>query len=149
MLRNLQTIPHKNADAMFKAASEVTRGRLVQKNHVTKTAILPTSQEGLYFINKDNYPIGIMSVEGELSDYDPRLEKIQAGESVVLETPLHGERYGVSEYVPDGLVEGDHLEVEIAGANQGKLKKSTDVTKFKYCGTFNDNGHTLAVIEVL
>ncbi|MFF2834257.1 hypothetical protein ACFVSK_21030, partial [Cellulosimicrobium cellulans] len=74
MLRNLQTHPHKVADATFQSATPTVRGRLVQKDFSTKTVIAPTSQEGLYWVTKDNYPVGLMSAEGEISDYDTRLE---------------------------------------------------------------------------
>lgn len=149
MLKHLQTISNKNADAMFKASVPMVRGRMVQKDYATKTAVLPTSQEGLFFVTKDNYPTGLMSLEGELSDYDVRLENIAANEGVILETPIKGERYANSEYVAAGLVDGDYLSVETSGADQGKLKKSTTPTGYRYCGTYNDNGHTLAIVEIL
>lgn len=149
MLRRLQVHVHKAADASFKSATPMVRGRLVQKDFATGTAIVPASQDELFFVNKDDYPIGLMTYEGELSSYDPRLDNIQAGEPVVLEKPMHGEIYGTTEYIPDGLVEGDYLEVETAGQDAGKLKKSTGVTGFRYRGTKNDNGHTLARVEVV
>ncbi|WP_440118451.1 hypothetical protein [Paenibacillus sp. QZ-Y1] len=149
MLRSLQTHPHKVADATFQSATPTVRGQLVQKDFSTKTAVTPTSQEGLYWVNKDNYPTGLMSVEGELSDYDERLENIKDGEFVVLEVPLSGEVYGTTEFVATGLVNGDYLEVETAGANARKLKKASAATKFRFNGTTNDNGHTLAVVEVV
>lgn len=136
MLRRLQVISHKNADAMFKAGSAMKRGRLVQKDHATKSAVLPSSTDELYFVTKDNYPIGLMSLEGELSDYDPRFEAISANEPVILEKPLSGERYGTTEYVSTGLVAGDYLIVEVAaGDDQGKLKKNDTATKFKFAPT--------------
>lgn len=149
MLRHLQTHPHKAADASFQTATPTVRGRLVQKDFSTKTVVTPTSQDGLYWVAKDNYPIGLMSVEGELSDYDARLENIDAGEFVVLETPMSGERYGTTEYIETGLVENDFLEAETTGVNAGKLKKSASNTKFRFAGTKDDNGNTLAIIEVL
>lgn len=149
MLRSLQTHPHKVADATFQTATPVVRGQLVQKDFTTKTAVTPTSQEGLYFVNKDNYPTGLMSLEGELSDYDERFENIKAGELVVLEVPLPGEVFGTTEFVASGLTVGDYLEVETTGANARKLKKASAATKFRYGGTTTDNGHTLAVIEVI
>jgi hypothetical protein len=149
MLRSLQTHPHKVADATFTAATPVVRGQLVQKDFATKTAVTPTSQEGLYFANRDNYPTGLMSVEGELSDYDERFENIKAGESLVLEVPLSGEVFGTDQFVESGLTVGDYLEVETTGSNARKLKKASAATKFRYGGTTNDNGYTLAVIEVI
>ncbi|MDY8021255.1 hypothetical protein [Paenibacillus polymyxa] len=149
MLRHLQTHINKVADATFQAATPTVRGRLVQKDFNTKTVIAPTSQVGLYFVNKDNYPTGLMSLEGEISDYDTRLENIKAGERVVLEKPMSGEVYGITEYLPTGLVVGDYLAAETTGVDAGKLKKSTDPTGFRFAGTVVDNGYTLASVEVL
>ncbi|KAF6626953.1 hypothetical protein H6F38_23130 [Paenibacillus sp. EKM208P] len=148
MLRHLITHPFKAADATFKSATPTIRGRLVQKDYVTKTAIVPTSQEGLFWITKDSYPTGLLSLEGELSDYDPRLESIVANEPVVLETPVSGEVYATSEFVT-GLVDGDFVEVETTGIDSGKLKKSSAKTKYQYVGEVKENGHTLAKIAVL
>jgi hypothetical protein len=150
MLRHLQTHIGKNADATFFAATPTVRGRIVQKDLTNGIFVLPTSQEGLYFLNRDNFPTGLMTAEGEVSDYDTRLEIVKIGEYGVLEKPVSGERYATSEYVTTDLAIGDYLIVEVAvGENQGKLKKNVSATQFKYCGTKDDNGHTLAVVEVL
>jgi len=150
MLRRLQVISNKNADAMNKAAVAMKRGMMVQKDLANKTAILPTTTEGLYFVNKDNYPIGLMSLEGELSDYDTRFESISANEFVILEKPISGERYATTEYVSTDLSVGNYLIVETAaGETQGKLKKNATATGFVYDGTFSDNGNTLAIVQVL
>ncbi|PYY28351.1 hypothetical protein [Paenibacillus illinoisensis] len=149
MLRRLETHVHKTADATFQAATPTVRGRLVQKDYSTKTFVAPTSQEGLYFVNKDNYPTGLLSLEGELSDYDSRLENVSAGEFAVLEKPMAGEVYGTDQIELNGLVEGDYLAAETAGATAGQLVKSTNPTQFKFRGTKVDNGHTLGRVEIL
>lgn len=150
MLRHLQGISNKNVDAMIKSATPTTRGRMVQKDLATGTAVLPLSQEGLYFINKTAIPTGLMSLEGELSDYDTRFEAIAANDFVVLEKPLSGERYATSEFVSTGLTVGDYLIVSVTvDANQGKLIKNATATPFKYGGTKIENGHTLAIVEIV
>lgn len=150
MLRRLQVVSNKNADASFKASVASVRGRLVQKDYANGVVIVPTSQEGLYWADKAQIPTGLMTLEGELSDYDARYETINVGEFVVLETPLSGEKYGTTEFVATGLSVGDYLEVETdAGANQGKLVKTVAATGLKYAGIIVDNGNTLAVVEVL
>jgi len=150
MLRHLQGISNKNVDATLKSAVATTRGRLVQKNLATGTAVLPTSQEGLFFIDKAAIPTGLMSLEGELSDYDARYEKIAANEPVILEKPLSGERYATSEFVATGLAVDDYLIVSVAvDATQGKLIKNATATPFKYGGTKVENGHTLAIVEIV
>lgn len=149
MLRRLEVHVHKAADATFQAATPTVRGRLVQKDFSSKTIVAPTSQEGLYWVNKDNYPTGLLSLEGELSDYDDRLENIKAGEFVVLEKPLPGEVYATDQISLAGLVEGDYLEAETAGDKAGQLKKSSGPANFKFRGTKVDNGHTLGRVEIL
>lgn len=149
MLRRLEVHVHKAADATFQAATPTVRGRLAQKDFSTKTIVSPTSQEGLYWVNKDNYPTGLLSLEGELSDYDVRLENVKAGEFVVLEKPLPGEVYATDQIALTGLAEGDYLEVETTGDNAGQLKKSAAASQFKYRGTKIDNGHTLGRVEIL
>lgn len=152
MIRRLQTILHKNVDATFTASVAMVRGMLVQKDLATKTVVLPTSNEGLYFVTKESVPTGIMTAEGELSDYDPRYEAISAGEKVKLEKPISGEKYAVDQFVDsevDALEEGDYLTVVTSGANQGKIVKSETATNFAYGGTYNDNGKTLAIVQVL
>lgn len=149
MLRRLQVHVHKAADATFKSATPTVRGRLAQKDFATGTAIVPTSQDQLFFVNKDDYPIGLMAYEGEISSYDARLDGVKAGEHVVLEKPLPGEIYGTTEFIEAGLAEGDYLEVETAGNDAGKLKKAAAATSFLYRGTKNDNGHKLARVEIV
>lgn len=151
MLRRLQTILHKNVEATYVAGSDMIRGMLVQKDINTKTAILPTSNTGLYFVTKESIPTGIMTAEGELSDYDIRYENILAGEKVKLEKPISGERYATDQFVDnesDPLGEGDYLTVATSGTDKGKLVKSESATNFIFGGTYNDNGKILAIVQV-
>lgn len=150
MLRRLDVVSNKPAPSSFKAGAAMVRGRLVQKNLTTGTVGLPTSAEGLHFVTKDSYPIGLMSLEGDLSDYDTRFEAIASGELVVLEKPMSGERYATTEFVATSLTTGCYVTVETTvGADQGKIKYSSTATPYKYGGAFTDNGHTLAIVEVL
>lgn len=149
MLRRLQTNSFKAVDSMNKAAVAMVKGMLVQKDLATKTVKLPTSQEGLFFVTRDNYPVGIMSMEGELSDYDPRFENIEANSQVVLEKPVAGERYATDQIVTTGLAVNDYLIAEVTvGADQGKLKKNATATSFVYGGTYTDGSKTLHIVEV-
>lgn len=150
MLRNLQGFSNKNIDATLKSAVATVRGRVVQKDYTNGNVILPTSQEGLFFINKAQIPTGLMSLEGELSDYDTRYETIAIGDAVVLEKPLSGEVYGTTEFVAASFVVGSYAAVsDVVDATQGKFIYSATATGFRYKGTIVDNGITLAVIEVL
>lgn len=140
----------KNVDASFKSSVATVRGRLVQKNHADKTFALATSQEGLYFLDKEQIPSGINVILNYMSDYHDNFEQVAVDEFALLVAPIKGERYAVSEFVETGLAEGDYLEVEItAGADQGKLKKAAGQTQFVYGGIHNDNGRELAIVEIV
>ena len=150
MLRRLQNFNGKNIDAQTTAGAAMVKGMLVQKNLVTGTAILPLSQEGLYFVDKDNQPMGLMAYEGEISEYDDRLVKIASGDPVQLEKPISGERYATDQFTATGLAVGNYLIAVVApGATQGFLIKNATATPFKYGGTVVENGHTLAIVEVI
>lgn len=147
MLRRLQTIDGKNIDVMCKAGADLVRGMVVQKDLEAGTAILPADQTGLYFVDKDNQPIGLMGYEGDLSEYDERLENIKTGEHVQLEKMFSGERYATDQIVAEGLAVGDKLD---AGAD-GKLTAAAvdSVSNLIYGGAYNDNGHVLGIVQVL
>lgn len=150
MLRRLQTISGKPADAVLKASTDIKRGTAVQKDLANGEAILPVSATGLYFATKDDNPTGLMALEGELSSYDERLDIIEEGEFVVLEKPISGERYATDQFVAAGLAVGNYMTVEVTpgDADQGKWINSNDATEFTYGGEYNDNGKTLAIIQV-
>lgn len=147
MLRRLQTIDGKNIDVMCTANANMVRGMVVQKDLENKKAIFATDQTALYFVDKDNQPTGLMSYEGEISEYDVRLENIKSGEFVQLEKMLSGERYATDQIVTEGLVVGDKLD---AGAD-GKLIKADleSTSNLVYGGAYNDNGHALGIVQVL
>ena len=150
MLRRLQNIVGKNIDGQFAAEVVMKRGLLVQKDGTTKKIVLPTSQEGLFWLDADKQPTGLMAYEGEISDYDTRLDTIQVGEFGQLEKPVSGERYATTEYVEAGLVVDGYVAVETTvGADQGKIIHSATATPMVYRGLHNDNGNQLAIIEVL
>lgn len=144
MLRRLQTM-NKNIDAQMKADVAMKRGMFVQKDLATGKAILPVDQKNLFFVDRDVQPTGLMAYEGEISDYDERLENIAVGDFVQLEKPMHGERFATDQFVETGLVVGGY----VAADTQGKAIASADETGFVYGGVYNDNGKTLAIVEVV
>lgn len=147
MLRRLQTIDGKNIDVMCNAGVDLIRGMIVQKDLKTGTAILPVDQTGLYFVDKDNQPIGLMGYEGDLSEYDSRLENIKTNEPIQLEKMFSGERYATDQIVTEGLVVGDKLD---AGVDGKLIKAAVDsVSNLIYGGAYNDNGHALGIVQVL
>jgi hypothetical protein len=91
-----------------------------------------------------------MTYEGEISEYDVRIDKISAGDFVQLEKPMSGERYATDQFVATGLEDGGYVTVSIAADETlGKIIASETATEFVYNGTITENGHTLAIIEVL
>ena len=150
MLRRLQSISGKNIDAQKTAAVAMTRGMMVQKHATNGTAILPASQINLFLVDKDIQPTGLMAYEGEISDYDSRMNAIAQGDYVLLEKPMIGERWATDMYVSTSLVAGCYAEVSTtADATQGKMIYKSSASEFLYIGTIVDGTHTLAVFEVL
>jgi len=146
MLRELQTISNKNVDAMYKADVAMVAGMAVVKNYVDKTADMPAAATvaGFYFVTKERVPIGINCAKTDMSDYSTDITVIAANEPVKLITPMIGERYAVDQYVATGLAVGNSLMVGI----DGKFAKATVASRIIYGGTFNDAGHTLAIVEI-
>ena len=151
MLRRLQSINGKNIDATKTAAVAMVRGLMVQKHATNGTAIKPTSQIDLFIVNKDIQPTGLLSYEGEISDYDSRMNAIAQGDYVLLEKPMIGERFATNQYIATDFAVGEYAEVHTtADADQGKLKRKGSATEFMYVGTITDKvGDTLAIFEVL
>ena len=114
MLRRLQTVDGKNIDVMNVAGADLVRGMVVQKDLANKKAVLPTDSKNLYFVDRDVQPTGLMAYEGELSEYDERLDKIKSGAFVQLEKMFSGERYATDQIVTAGLVVGDFLEARLS-----------------------------------
>lgn len=147
MLRRLQTVSGKNIDTMLASNVDLVRGMVVQKDLANKKVIFATDQTGLYFVDKDSQPTGLMGYEGELSEYDERLEKIAKGERPQLEKMFSGERYATDQIVTEGLTVGDKLD---AGTDGKLVKAAVDsASVLVYGGTYNDNGHVLGIVQVL
>lgn len=144
MLRRLQTIDGKNIDVMCTANANMVRGMVVQKDLANKKVILPTDSTNLYFVDRDVQPTGLIAYEGEISDYDERLDKIKIGDFVQLEKMIAGERYATDQ-IASGLVVGNYLKAD----TDGILKKlDSGVSNLVYGGVYNDNGKTLGIVQV-
>ena len=147
MLRRLQTVNGKNIDTMLASSVALVRGMVVQKDLANKKVKFATDQAGLYFVDKDSQPTGLMSYEGDLSEYDERLEKIAIGERPQLEKMFSGERYATDQIVIEGLTIGDKLD---AGTDGKLVKAAVDsISVLVYGGAYNDNGHALGIVQVL
>jgi len=145
MLREIQTVNGKNADATYVADVALVRGMGVQKNN--GEAVLPaaTTCENIFLATKESIPTGLLSVQGEISDYNTAYENIAIGEGVVLIAPVAGEKYATDQTTGE-LAAGDYLGV----ATSGKFIKVTiGVSKFVCRGTYTDGTRTLTKIEVI
>lgn len=150
MLRRLQSISGKNIDVQCKANVAMVTGMLVQKDVVNGKAIMPASQINLFLVDKDIQPNGLMTYEGEVSDYDTRLTTIALGDYVQLEKPMIGERFATDQYVATSLTVGCNAEVSVAAdATLGKMIYKSSASEFIYLGTITEGTHTLASFEVI
>lgn len=150
MLRRLQSVSGKNIDTQYKAAVAMQRGMLAQKHATDGTAILPASQIDLFLVDRDVQPTGLMSYEGDISDYDTRLETIAINDYVQLEKPMIGERFATDQYVATSLVAGCYAEVSVASdATKGKMIYKGSASEFRFLGLITEGTHTLASFEVL
>jgi hypothetical protein len=151
MLRRLQNITGKNIDAQLPAGAAMVKGMIVQKDLANGKAILPTTQVGLYFVDVDVQPTGLMSYEGDISDYDDRLNKIAKDSFVQLEKGISGERFATDQFIATGLTVGDYMGAHTTvDENQGKLEKlASGTSNLIYGGYVIDNGHRLAIVQII
>ena len=145
MLRDLQTVQHKNADATRTAAVKMKFGMAVEKNYTNETVKLPTAgTKNFFFVVHDRVLYG--DVQDFRSDYDPVFENIEQGQRVVLITPLKGEQYA-TDHVSEGLAKGDKLKVKADGTFEKDGAGSDAVAV--YLGEYRDAGHKLHAVEIL
>lgn len=147
MLRVLQSINSKNADAMYTADVAMVKGMGVVKGANSEVKF-PTSAtaQNIFLVTKEMIPTGINSVYGELSDYSDCFEKIAVDEPVVLITPIKGEKYFTNQ--ADTVAVGDYLAVGV----DGKFKKAAATTSNLLVKsiTYKDAGsHAGVVFEVV
>lgn len=148
MLRQLQTVNLKNADALTIADVPMKVGMLVQKNSDGE-AILPTGKvgSGVFFVTKERIATGLSSIQGELSDYSSAFDNIGTGEAVALVKPFSGEKYATDQYNDDDFEINAYLYAD----TDGKLYREwSGTTNMIYRGTYVDNeNHTLALVEIV
>lgn len=147
MLRELQTIVGKNADAMLTADVAMVRGMGVQK--VGTEAILPiaTTCDNIFLVTKETIPTGLLSIQGELSEYTDEFEDIAVGEHVVLIKPMVGERYATNQFATTKPKINEYL---IVGTDGMFVKAtSTQVSRFLCKGDYDDAGHACIMFEVI
>ena len=147
MIRELQVTMNKPANAMYKAGEEkIITGMAVVKNEASKTFEFASAETAadLFFVDKERIPTGINCARGDMSDYDEDFVTLKENEKGKLIAYYVGERFAIDQYIEEGLVEG----VRVSAGTDGKLAKATVASKYIFKEFMDDNGHTLAVIEV-
>lgn len=149
MLRIFQATLNTPANAMYKAVEAMKTGMAVTENYAGRTVGLPEEESGvnLLFVDKERMPTGLNAGRGDMSDYDPNFTEIGEDEPVKVIAFQQGDIFGTDQYTDAELETGDML----AAGVDGRLKKAESDTEsvYRYTGTYNDNGHTLARVAVL
>lgn len=145
MLRELIVNSGYAATAMFTADVAMEQGMVVVKSGTE--AVLPTAGAGdLFFVTKERIPSGLLSVQGELSDYIDAFENIAANEYVVLN------KYHVGDVIATNQITGTPTAgTYLIAAIDGTLTAQTSTTTSNMVcrGTYNDAGHTLYKVEIV
>ncbi len=148
MIRALQTIVGKNADASCVAGEAMKRGMGVQK--VAGEAVFPAAKtcSNIFFVTKETIPTGLLSIQGELSEYTADFENIAEDEPVVLIKPMVGERYATDQFGASAKPEdGDYLMVDDDGLFITAVQN--DVSTLYCLGNYDDAGHACIKFEVV
>jgi len=148
MIRALQTIVGKNADASCTADEAMVRGMGVQKSG--GEAVFPAAKtcSNIFFVWKETIPTGLLSMQGELSEYTADFENIALGDPVVLIKPIVGERYATNQFGANAKpVDTNYLMIDDDGLFIAAAQN--DVSTF-YCeGNYDDAGHACIKFEVV
>jgi hypothetical protein len=147
MLRNI--ISGQSTQEIYKIDADMHRGTIVTKNLTTKVA---TKADGVgietYFVDFDSQPMGYQS-DMEISGYTDDMDIVKANTYAVLKKLVSG-TWATDQVDATDLAVGDYL---VAGKTTGKgtLIKAvaTDVSPYKYIGTYDDAGNTLYSFEVV
>jgi hypothetical protein len=148
MLRQLQTVNRKNADATLVAGEAMKVGMMVVKDLANGEVVLPSAatSSNVFFVTKEKIPTGLLSVQGEQSEYLASFNDIAEDEEVVIITPVAGERYATDQFVAANLQVGYPVHV----GTDGKIFRIWEGTSsMLYGGSYVDNGHTLAKVDII
>lgn len=128
---------------------DMSRGSILIKDYTNKVA---NKASGVavetFFLDFNSVPTGHLS-DVEISQYDSTMDVVKANTYAVLKKLVSG-TWATDQVVATGLVAGDYL---IAGTttNVGLLVKAvaTNVSVYKYVGTYDDAGHTLYQFSIV
>lgn len=110
-------------------------------------AALPSAATAadIFVVQKQRIATGVNAARTEFSDYEDEFNTVKADENVLLVKYHAGESFLTDQYAAS-LTAGVRVDV----GTDGKWAKagSTSASVYVFVGTVNDNGHTLAKIEV-
>ncbi len=151
MIRDFIINGAKAPDAMHKAKVDMVTGMaVVKEDSATDKYANITSAEtvaDIYFVDKERVPSGVNTAKSDMSDYDKDFVNIEANEMVSLDKYAPGEKFGTDQFDDASLVSNTAIGTRVSFKN-GKAMKATVATPYVFKGFYNDNGHTLAQIEV-
>lgn len=147
MLRQLQTVNAKCADALSTAGEALKVGMLVTKDSDGEAVLLSADgSTDLFFVVKEKIPTGLNSIQGEISEYDNLFNDIADGERVVLIKPVEGEKYATDQFVDTKLIKGYPIHAN----TDGKIVRiNSGTTSMVYDGAYVENDRTLAKVRFI
>jgi hypothetical protein len=148
MLKNI--INGVSTSEIYKLGNtDMNRGTLLVKDYTNKVANKADAVAvETYFLDFDSQPTGHLS-DVEVSQYDSSMDTVKANTYAVLKKLVSG-TWATDQVIATDLSAGDYLYGG-TDANIGKLVKavSTNVTPYRYVGTYDDCGHTLFMFEIV
>lgn len=145
MLRDNIINGAKFIDATKKAAVALKTGMGVVITSGKAALASAATGVDVFLVQKNRIATGVNAVRTEFSDYEEEFNTVKADEAVLLVKYHAGESFLTDQYAT-GLNAGERV---VAGADGKWAKADTNVTSiYVFVGTVNDNGHTLAKIEV-
>lgn len=151
MIRDFIINGAKAPDAMHKAKVAMVTGMAVVKEDSAsdKYANIASTETvaDIYFVDKERVPSGVNAARGDMSDYDDDFVNIKADEPVSMDKYAPGEKFGTDQYDDTSLVADTVIDTRVS-FKEGKAIKATIASPYVFKGFYNDNGHTLAQIEV-
>ena len=151
MLRKLyEKNDMKGALATFKAGAAMTTGMGVVKDETTGEAKLPTAETAseIFFVDKDRQPSGAKAALSNFSDYDEMFTAIASGEKVLLVHADETDKFGTDAYKAADMIAAN-VGKYVAVGTDGKwcVAASATTSHYVFRDTYDDAGHTLAIIE--
>lgn len=148
MLRELQVQELKPVKAQFAAASAMVVGMGVVIDRATGTVKKPTAATAvnIYVVDKEREAKGKNNIKTNFSDRFVDFVNISEGEKVKIHTYDVGDVFATDQTANiNTLAAASYAKV----GTDGKWAVSSDPTKFKVVGVYNDAGNPMVEIEIV